>query len=247
MPNRIIKESICESEKLAAIKDFDFRLWVCLITQADDAGRGDARPAIIKGRCFPLRDSVTIKSISDSLHALELNSLIGLYEVGGRPFYYFPRWTEHQRVRDCKPKYPSPEKSDSSPQVAASCGELRRVAADCGLNPIQSESNPNPNPNPNPKGAGALDVALRDFAEMRKKMRKPLTEKARELTLSELERLAPGDDEMKVAILNQSIQRGWQGVFPLREEKGKAATAPKRGTPDDRERLNRILGITEGE
>ena len=78
-------------------------------------------------------------------------------------------------------------------------------------------------------------------------MRKPLTEKARELTLSELEKLAPGDDEMKVAILNQSIQRGWQGVFPLREEKGKGAPAPKRGTPDDRERLNRILGITEGE
>ena len=137
MPNRIIKESICESEKLAAIKDFDFRLWVCLITQADDAGRGDARPAIIKGRCFPLRDSVTIKSISDSLHALELNSLIGLYEVGGRPFYYFPRWTEHQRVRDCKPKYPSPEESGSSPRVAASCGELPQIAA-------LIQSNPNP-------------------------------------------------------------------------------------------------------
>lgn len=144
MPNRIIKESICESEKLAAVKDFDFRLWVCLITQADDAGRGDARPAIIKGRCFPLRESVTIKSISDSLHALASNGLIGLYEVGGRPFYWFPSWTEHQRVRDCKPKYPAPDESGNLRQSAASCGELRQSAASCGLNPIQSESNPNP-------------------------------------------------------------------------------------------------------
>ncbi len=64
----------------------------------------------------------------------------------------------------------------------------------------------------------ALDVALNDFAEMRKKMRKPLTDRALSLTLAELEKLAPGDDEKKIAILNQSVQRGWQGVFPLRDE-----------------------------
>ena len=68
------------------------------------------------------------------------------------------------------------------------------------------------------KCASALDVALNDFAEMRKKMRKPLTDRALALTLSELEKLAPGDDEKKIAILNQSIQRGWQGVFPLKDE-----------------------------
>ena len=50
MPNRIIKESITTSEKLASLSDFEFRLWIGLITQADDAGRGDARPAVIKGR-----------------------------------------------------------------------------------------------------------------------------------------------------------------------------------------------------
>ena len=54
-----------------------------------------------------------------------------------------------------------------------------------------------------------------DFAEMRRKIRKPLTDRAKALTLSELEKLAPGDEEKKIAILNQSIQRSWQGVFPL--------------------------------
>ena len=53
MPNRIIKESITTSEKLASLSDFEFRLWIGLITQADDAGRGDARPAIMtKSKCF---------------------------------------------------------------------------------------------------------------------------------------------------------------------------------------------------
>lgn len=99
------------------------------------------------------------------------------------------------------------------------------------------------------KCASALDLALDDFAEMRKKMRKPLTDRALALTLSELEKLAPGDDEKKIAILNQSIQRGWQGVFPLKDE----PEAPKKTAParmphgDDLDRLARILGIENSE
>nr|DAG29138.1 MAG TPA: hypothetical protein [Caudoviricetes sp.] len=33
MPNRIIKESLCDSERIASLTDFEFRLWVGLITQ----------------------------------------------------------------------------------------------------------------------------------------------------------------------------------------------------------------------
>lgn len=93
----------------------------------------------------------------------------------------------------------------------------------------------------------ALDAALNDFAEMRKKMRKPLTDRALALTLSELEKLAPGDDEKKIAILNQSIQRGWQGVFPFKDE----PEAPKKAAParmphgNDLDKLERILANLE--
>lgn len=161
MPNRIIKESICDNEKIAALKDFDFRLWVGLITQADDAGRGDARPQIIKGRVFPLREQVTHKNIADGLNALASTGLISLYTVGGKPFFWFPGWAEHQRVRECKPKFPGPEESDILPQSAASCGELPQSAASCGLNPIQS--NTNPNTNPNPKRAGVREDDFERF------------------------------------------------------------------------------------
>ena len=99
------------------------------------------------------------------------------------------------------------------------------------------------------KCASALDLALNDFAEMRKKMRKPLTDRALALTLSELEKLAPGDDEKKIAILNQSIQRGWQGVFPLKEDpKAPKKTATARMPQgDDLDRLARMLGIENSE
>ena len=143
MPNRILKESICASEKIASLSDFEFRLWVGLITQVDDAGRGDARPAIIKGRVFPLRERVTVKEIESALHGLAAKSCVSLYTVGGRPYFWFPTWSEHQRIRDCKPKYPGPDEADLT-----TCGELPQIAADCGLNPIQSNPNPNPNSNP---------------------------------------------------------------------------------------------------
>ena len=143
MPNRIIKESTFTSDKIALLTDFEFRLWVGLITQADDAGRGDARPAIIKGRIFALRERVAIKDIDAALHALAAAGCVSLYTVGGKPYYAFPGWAAHQRIRDAKPKYPAPEdgENDSSPQLAATRGESPRTAAF-----IQSESNPNLNP-----------------------------------------------------------------------------------------------------
>lgn len=149
MPNRIIKETICTSEKIAALTDFEFRLWVGLITQADDAGRGDARPAIIKGHVFPLRDQVTVKAISAGLHALATVRLVSLYTVGGKPIYWLPGWSEHQRIRDCKPKYPAPEEADDiPPQSAATCGNSPQTAADGGSRGRESESESESNPNP---------------------------------------------------------------------------------------------------
>ena len=94
MPNRIMKESICTSDKISSLTDFEFRLWVGLITQADDMGRGDARPAIIKGRVFPLRDRVTAKDIDTAVHGLAAKGCVSLYTVGGKPYFWFPTWVD---------------------------------------------------------------------------------------------------------------------------------------------------------
>jgi DnaD/phage-associated family protein len=108
MPNRMIKDSIHESEKLNSLSDFNFRLWVHLLTFVDDYGRGDARPAIIKGNCFPLRDRVTVKDIDAGLHALADTGCIVLYEVGGKSYLYFPSWGKHQRIQTKRSRYPEP-------------------------------------------------------------------------------------------------------------------------------------------
>ena len=148
MPNRLIKESICTSEKVNSLSDFNFRLWVSLITYVDDFGRGDARAAVVKGRCFPLRERVTIKDVDAGLHVLADTGCILLYEVDGESYLCFPNWDKHQTVRNQKSKYPAP------PEIESNCKQLQTIASKCSRNPIQSESNPNPNPNPKQAGGG---------------------------------------------------------------------------------------------
>ena len=60
-----------------------------------------------------------------------------------------------------------------------------------------------------------LEMTLRDFIDMRKSIKKPMTTKALELLISNLNKLS-SDDKEKIAILNQSIERSWQTVYPLK-------------------------------
>lgn len=61
-----------------------------------------------------------------------------------------------------------------------------------------------------------LRKALDDFVSMRKAM-KGFTVRALELALSKLDKLAQ-DDQTKLAIVNQSIERSWKGFFPLKQQ-----------------------------
>lgn len=143
MPNRLIKDSISESNKISKLDDFQFRVWVALITYVDDFGRGDARPAIIKGRCFPLRRTVTEEDIGCALCDLAAAKCIHLYAVHGKPYLCFPTWSKHQNIRNQRSKYPSPDEADadSSQQIVSDCEQLKSTAGKCPRNPIQSNPN----------------------------------------------------------------------------------------------------------
>lgn len=60
-----------------------------------------------------------------------------------------------------------------------------------------------------------LKEALRDFVEMRTKMRKPLTEKALCMAIRELRKLAK-DEPTQIEIVNQSVMNGWQSFYELK-------------------------------
>ena len=62
-----------------------------------------------------------------------------------------------------------------------------------------------------------LKETLHEFIKMRKKIKKPLTEYALKLIIKDLDKLSNNNEDKKIAILNQSIKKGWQGIFELKE------------------------------
>lgn len=59
--------------------------------------------------------------------------------------------------------------------------------------------------------------ALRGFADMRKSIKKPLTERAWKIIFSKLDDITD-DTSIKIAVLNQSIEHSWQSVYPLKKD-----------------------------
>lgn len=61
---------------------------------------------------------------------------------------------------------------------------------------------------------------LKAFEEMRKKIKKPLTDKAKELIVKKLSKLSNGNGDIAIKIMENSIENSWQGVFPLKNDNG---------------------------
>ncbi len=117
MPNRIIKESICESQGLSECSILASDLYKRLITYADDYGRFNSDTAIMRARLFPREyEEITEECIVDALVELAGVGKIYFYStnyfnqgVNRRGVYgAFPNWEEHQRVRETKTKCPEP-------------------------------------------------------------------------------------------------------------------------------------------
>ena len=142
MPNRIIKESVCTSDSIDKLSWFEEVLFYRLIVNCDDYGRFDGRPSIIKSRLFPLKETLTTKTVSGAIKKLEIAGLVTLYVFEGRPYLYLPTWDHHQNVRAKKSKFPAPEDGLHTSEYI--CMQMQSDDSICSRNPIQSESNPNP-------------------------------------------------------------------------------------------------------
>ena len=82
----------------------------------------------------------------------------------------------------------------------------------------------------------ALALALHGFAEMRKSIKKPLTENAAVLICKKLEKFPMSD---WIEIVNQSTMNSWQGIFPLDGRNQKQGRAAAESSVDRMARLAR--------
>lgn len=118
------------------------------------------------------------------------------------------------RPRSKKPKKPSG--LSGNPKNPSKPRETQKTQAN-PKNLDNDTDNVNDTDNETEKVSDKLKASISSFKDFRKKIRKPLTAHAEDLIVKELEKLAPGNDDEKVKIINQSIMFGYQGVFPLKE------------------------------
>lgn len=100
MPPRIrtIKPEALQHRKVGKLTDQQFRLWIGLITQADDDGRLVADPDQLRVLAFGYFPRVTVAAVQAAVQALAEVGLIRLYTVAGVRYADLPSWRDHQRI-----------------------------------------------------------------------------------------------------------------------------------------------------
>lgn len=178
-----------------------------LLSKVDDHGLYDARPSILRASLFPLRlDRVREADCTRWLAACQKAGLLVLYEAENKP-YLKAMDTRWQARSD--PKYPLPPQASANncAQMPAAAPVVVDVAVVESVVVGRSAFAP-------PDWIPA--ETWKAFEEHRKKLRKPMTDKARSLIVAELEKLRHAADPG--ALLDQSIRNGWQDVFPLKDK-----------------------------
>ena len=60
--------------------------------------------------------------------------------------------------------------------------------------------------------------ALKDFKQMRKLIKKPMTDLAETRIIERLKKLYPNNEDMQLKSLEQSVVRSWADVYPIKDE-----------------------------
>ena len=109
MPNRWLRDSILASRTLAGLSDFAERLFFRLMVVADDYGRFNSDPAIVRSVCFPLlTDAIKCSRIEEALDELIRARIARFYLTEGKVIGELINFTRFQQPRAKKSKFVEP-------------------------------------------------------------------------------------------------------------------------------------------
>ena len=94
---RTLKPEHKGHRKVGRLSDRAYRLWVGLITEADDEGRIVCDLGHFLATIFPF-SGLKRSALGPALSRLLALGLVVRYEVGPESYLYFPSWHEHQRI-----------------------------------------------------------------------------------------------------------------------------------------------------
>jgi uncharacterized phage protein (TIGR02220 family) len=117
----MLDPAIWDSEQVMQLSPLGFKLYVYLISQADDEGRLAACFALMTSRVFPFggANAVEVESLVKDMDKI---GLIIMYTFEGKDFIQHPNWTLYQKIdRPTKSHLPAPVSlvEDSSSSTGA--------------------------------------------------------------------------------------------------------------------------------
>jgi hypothetical protein len=95
---RTVKPEAPQHRKVGRLSDRAFRLWVTMLTQADDEGRLVADPGQLRIQAWGYHDEVSEKDAAAALEEIATSGLVHHYTVADVPYVWFPSWADHQRI-----------------------------------------------------------------------------------------------------------------------------------------------------
>lgn len=213
MPNRVLRDWTT-SENIDRLSSEAEVFFTRLIMKADDFGNYPANPKLLRSALYPLRE-VSTTDLDKWLKECLRVRIVRKYTVDGKDYLTIPNFD--QRLRAKRSKYPPP--SDDGHMSDTSL-------TDDGLKRNESEVETETKSKQNPKSATAEPLVLPfdsvDFSTVWGEWMQYRTESKKKLTIStakkQLALLGARPEKIAIAMINQSIQNGWQGIFEIKQD-----------------------------
>lgn len=108
---RMISPEIWRSSSFAELSDFAKIVFIGLISNADDEGRGEADPALLKSTLFPRDEKKRAADVKSALSEIARSTSTLFYSVEGNDYYVLTKWKLYQKL-----DRPTPSRIPTPPQ-----------------------------------------------------------------------------------------------------------------------------------
>ncbi len=116
---RMIDPGIWDSVQAMSLTPAQFKLYIYLISAADDDGRLKCCPELMRSRIYPFND-YTQDCFNNDLARLSEIGLVEHYLANDTDYLYHPNWLRYQKINHPTPSIlpaPNPEEDSGSPTV----------------------------------------------------------------------------------------------------------------------------------
>lgn len=96
---RTLKPEHTLNHKVGYLSDRAYRVWVALILNADDEGRGPLHVDDVRAKVYAFQPKVTIAHVERALLEIAEAKLAYFYSIDGKSYYEMHDWDEHQKIQ----------------------------------------------------------------------------------------------------------------------------------------------------